>query len=136
MSYAAGAALQAAVFTRLSTDAALVALVGAAIHDAMPPGPVSGTYVSLGPETVRDAADGSGPGAWHEFTVSVLSDAAGFQRVKEVAAAVSDALLAGPDLALTRGHLVGLWFLRARARRIETGGLRRLDLTFRARVAA
>ncbi|SIS49781.1 DUF3168 domain-containing protein [Phaeovulum vinaykumarii] len=133
MSYAGASALQTAVYQHLSASPALQALVGTAIHDAAPPGPISGTYVSLGPEEVRDASDQSGPGARHDFTVVVVSDAAGFHLAKEVAGVVSD-LLVGADLPLTRGRLVALWFLRARARRVENATARRIDLTFRARV--
>ena len=133
MSYASGAALQAAVFQRLGADSALAALIGPAIYDAVPPGTVTGTYVSLGPEDVRDASDVTGGGALHEFTVSIVTDASGFSQAKAVAAAVSDALTGAP-LTLSRGHLVGLWFLKARARRVQTGELRRIDLGFRARI--
>ena len=38
------------------------------------------------------------------------------------------------DITLDRGHLAGLWFLRARARRAENGAGRRVDMTFRARI--
>ncbi|MCL7464796.1 DUF3168 domain-containing protein [Phaeovulum sp. NW3] len=133
MSYGMGAALQAAVYQRLRGDAQVAGLVGEAVFDAVPPGPVAGTYVSLGPEDVRDASDVSGSGAEHDFTVSVITDAAGFQAAKAVAAAVSDALV-GAALTLTRGRVVGIWFLRARARRVDTGALRRIDLVFRARL--
>jgi hypothetical protein len=133
MSYGVGAALQAAVYQRLAGDGALDALVSGAIHDSIPPGTVTGTYVSLGPEDVRDASDQVGRGALHEFTVSVVTDQAGFQQAKAVAAAVSDALT-GASLPLSRGRLVGLWFLSARARRVEKADVRRIDLTFRARV--
>ncbi|MFC7704999.1 DUF3168 domain-containing protein [Plastorhodobacter daqingensis] len=131
MSYGCAAALQAAVFQRLLADEALEALVDGAVHDAMPAGQANGTYVALGPEEVRDASDGTGGGAEHRFVVSVVSDAAGFQRAKDAAAAVSDALV-GADLALSRGRLVGLSFVKAVARRTDGG--RRIDLTFRARV--
>lgn len=133
MSYGVGAALQAAVYQRLAGDGALDALVSGAIHDSIPPGTVTGTYVSLGPEDVRDASDQVGRGALHEFTVSVVTDQAGFQQAKAVAAAVSDAL-SGANLPLSRGRLVGLWFLSARARRVEKADVRRIDLIFRARV--
>jgi hypothetical protein len=96
---------------------------------------VSGTYVSLGPEDARDASDMTGDGAVHDFTVSVVSDVAGFQLAKQVGEAISDTLLASP-LTLARGRLVGLWFLKAKARRVDKGAARRLDLTFRARVEA
>lgn len=133
MSYGIGAALQAAVYQQLVADAGVAALVGSAVYDSIPPGTVTGTYVSLGPEDVRDASDQVGRGAVHEFAVSVVTDQAGFQSAKAVAAAVSDAL-SDADLVLTRGRLVGLWFLSARARRVEKADIRRIDLSFRARV--
>ena len=133
MSYGVGAALQAAVYQRLAGDGALDALVSGAIHDSIPPGTVTGTYVSLGPEDVTDASDQLFQGAFQEFVVSVVTDQAGFQSAKAVAAAVSDALT-GAALTLSRGHLVGLWFVKARARRVEKADIRRIDLTFRARV--
>ncbi|MFN3642333.1 MAG: DUF3168 domain-containing protein [Gemmobacter sp.] len=133
MSYAMAAALQAAVYDRLSGDAALAGLVGGAVYDAVPPGEGPGTFVLLGPEEVRDASDRSGAGAEHRFTVSVVSRKAGFAVAKAAAAAISDALL-GPPLALARGRVAGLWFLSARARREGAGAVRRIDLVFRARV--
>ena len=136
MSYAATAALQTAVYQTLRQNEALHNLVGDAIYDAMPVAAPPGTYVSLGPEDVRDAGDMTAPGALHDFVVSVLSgtdEANGFGAVKEVAVAVSDALEAA-EIALDRGHLAGLWFLRARARRAENGAGRRVDMTFRARI--
>ncbi|SFX85079.1 Protein of unknown function [Paracoccus pantotrophus] len=136
MSYLATAALQTAVYRRLREDGALAALVGDAIYDAMPVAAPAGLYVSLGPEEVRDAGDMTAGGAVHDFVVSVLSGAeaaGGFGAVKAAAVAVSEALEAA-DMALDRGHLAGLWFLRARARRAENGAGRRVDLTFRARI--
>jgi hypothetical protein len=133
MSYGASAALQAALYQRLMADVTLDTLVGDAIYDAVPPGTVTGTYVSLGPEDARDASDQVGRGAVHEFVVSVVTDQAGFQAAKAVAAAVSDALT-GAVLVLARGRLVGLWFMKARARRVEDADVRRIDLTFKARV--
>ena len=53
--------------------------------------------------------------------------------LKAAAVAVSEALEAS-EMMLERGHLAGLWFLRARARRAENGAGRRVDLTFRARI--
>ena len=132
MSYAISAALQAAVFQKLESDAALQALVGGAIHDALPTGPLPPLYVSLGPETANEAGDVTGDGAWHVFTVSVVTENAGFQSAKEAAGAISDALH-GAELTLARGRLVGLWFHKARAAR-QSGGIRRIDLSFRARV--
>ncbi|WP_010138000.1 DUF3168 domain-containing protein [Oceanicola sp. S124] len=133
MSYAISAALQTAIYAQLSTNAVLVALVGSDIFDAPPLGTPPATYVSLGPEQVRDWSTSCGGGAEHDLTISVVTTEAGFQTAKEVAAAVSDALEL-PLPALSRGHLVSLNFLKARARRDEAGQLRRIDLSFRARV--
>ncbi len=131
MSYAMAAALQEAVYQTLLADPALAALVGSDIFDAAPPGTVPPIYVSLGPEEASDGSDQSGRGAVHEFTVSVVSQAAGFRTAKEAAAAVSDALL-GASLVLSRGRVVYLNFLRAKAARVEGADLRRIDLRFRA----
>lgn len=133
MSYAIAAALQEAVYQKLSGDVALGALVGGAIYDALPAGNLPQTYVALGPEDVQARDDGSGAGAWHRFIVSVVTDSAGFHGAKQVAAAVSDALDEA-QLSLTRGRLVALHFYRAKARREGRGDLRRIDMTFRARV--
>ena len=132
MSYAVSGALQAAIYGALQGDATLTGLVGSAIYDAPPSGALPGLYVTLGAERVRDASDGSGVGAWHDLTIAVVTGAAGFSAAKAVAGAVSD-LLHQADLPLARGRLVSLRFRRAEARR-ESSGLRRIDLTFRARV--
>lgn len=133
MSYGVSAALQAAIYQRLLADANLAALVGTAIYDNPPAGAVLGTYVSLGPEDVRDRSDKTGYGALHMITISVITDAAGFQVAKQVGAAVSDALQ-GAELVLTRGMLCYINFDRATARRVGTGETRRIDLRFHARV--
>lgn len=130
MSYAASAALQSAVYQRLT---GWPGLAGVQIVDALPPATGTGTFVLLGPEDVNDQSDGTGGGAEHRFVVSVISDATGFMSAKAVAAEVSDALV-DASLTLTRGALVGLRFLRASAKRLRTGDARRIDLTFRARV--
>lgn len=133
MSYAMAAALQEAVFQRLSGDTELGLLVGGAIYDALPAGPLPKTYVAMGQEEAQVRDDATGAGAWHRFTLSVVTKDAGFHGAKEVAAALCDALV-DADLTLARGRLVALQFFRARARREGNGGIRRIDLTFRARV--
>lgn len=133
MSYGMAAALQGAVFQLLQGDTVLAGLVGADIFDAAPPGAVPAIYVSLGPEDVRDRSDQTGAGARHEFTVSVVSQAAGFKTAKEAAAAVSDALL-GSSLSLSRGRVVSMNFLRAIAKRVQDADVRRIDLRFAARL--
>lgn len=134
MSYALSAALQAAVFQQITGDPTVTAAVGSDVFDAVPSGQVPSLYVALGPERVRDASDKSGGGALHEFTVSVVTDAAGFATAKGVAGAVSDALIDAP-LTLSRGRLIGLRFVRATAAQTSKGKIRRIDLIFRARVA-
>ena len=133
MSYATSAALQTAVYQHLVNDPILATQIGTAIFDHAPSGPVPSTYVSLGPEDARDASDVSAQGAVHDFTVSVVTESDGFGGAKSVAAAVSDALVDAP-LVLSRGTLVALRFLTARARRVGNGGIRQIDLKFRARV--
>lgn len=133
MSYAVSAALQAALYERLVTDSGVTAAVGEHVYDVVPPGRIPALYVSLGPEEVRDRSDKSGHGAQHDFTIGVVTDAAGFQSAKEAAAAVSDALV-DARLELARGILVSLQFLRARAVRVDDARRRRIDLRFRARV--
>lgn len=133
MTYGLAAALQAAVWQRLSTDVALGALVGGAVYDALPAGILPPLYVAIGPETARDRSDKTGHGAEHEFTVAVVTDAAGFAMAKAAAAAVSDALV-DADLTLARGRLIGLTFRRAIAQRVGSGDQRQITLTFRARV--
>lgn len=131
MSYATSPGLQAAVYQALSGDAVLTGLVGANIFDMAPAGTLPSLYVSLGAEEARDRSDATGQGVRLDFTVSVVGDATGFQPVKDVAAAVCDALIDAP-LSLTRGRLIGLGFLRARARRGTDPTTREIDLRFRA----
>ncbi|MEL7459773.1 MAG: DUF3168 domain-containing protein [Pseudomonadota bacterium] len=134
MSYGSGAALQEAVYQHLAGDTALLGLIGPAVFDALPQGPVPEVYVALGREDVRDRSSKTCSGAVHRFVISVVADRGGFARAKAAAAAVSDALV---DAALTldRGHLVSLQFLRAQARRTQAGQARRIDLTFQAFVS-
>lgn len=132
MSYALSGPLQSAIFAHLQADTALELLVGDNIFDALPSGNLPPVYVALGPETAKEAGDGSDNGAWHSFVVSVVCQIAGFLTAKQTAGAISDALHEAA-LDLSRGRLVGLWFVKANATR-ETGDIRRIDLTFRARV--
>ena len=83
MTYRAAAALQGAVYQRLSTWAGLN---GVAVVDAVPPGTGTGTFILLGPEQANDESDGSGAGVAHMFVVSIISDAAGFMAAKAAGA--------------------------------------------------
>lgn len=134
MSYAVSGALQSAVFAALTSNVALNAVLGNAIYDAVPAGNVPDIYVRLGSETVREASDGTGVGAVHFPTVSVITTSPGFASAKAAAAAVSDALHEA-DLTLARGDLISLRFEQATARRIDAASARQIDLRFRARVS-
>lgn len=133
MSYTLASALQEAVYQALSGDATLGSLLGDAIYDALPSGSLPDLYISLGPETVKDASDKTGRGADHRFTISVMSTAPGFATAKAVAAAACDVLV-DANLSLNRGRLVSLTFDRATAKRTDDGNGRQIDLRFRARV--
>ena len=133
MSYQIAPALQSAIYAHLADDAALQALVGGAIYDAIPPATPPATYVLIGPEEAFDRSDKTAHGAEHRLVISVVSNATGFLTAKEIAARISEALDA-PALTLTRGRLVAMWFDRAQARKIEGDQTRRIDLRFRARV--
>lgn len=126
MSYAVSAALQKAVFQQLD-------MLSTPVFDAVPSGPLPDLYISIGPEEARAASDATGAGAVHLFSVSVFSSAPSFAKAKSVAAQVCDAL-SGPMPWLDRGTLIDLSFVRARARRVDQGGARQIDLRFRARV--
>jgi len=130
MSYAAAAALQAAIFARLQGHPDLA---GVPVVDALPPGSGTGLFVLIGPEEVREASDKSGAGAEHRLVISVISDAAGFLQAKTAAVAVAEALDGVPPV-LPIGRVVSLLFAKAVARRLDDGAARRIDLTFRARI--
>jgi hypothetical protein len=130
MTYAVSPSLQMAVFQHL---AAAPTLAGVALYDALPSGPLPDSFITLGQEVVRDKSDKTGRGAEHEFTISVISAAAGFSEAKSIAAAICDAL-DGPTLTLLRGRLVWLRFERGSANREGSGNNRRIDLRFKARV--
>jgi hypothetical protein len=132
MSYDRAAGLQSAVYALLAGDAELGSLL-AGIHDAPPPGTPQGTYAILGEEEAVDRGDCTGAGAEHRLTVSVVSDAAGFLLGKQAAARIA-ALLSDATPPLAGGRVVAIWFQDARARRLEGGTLRRIDLRFRARI--
>ncbi|OIQ44704.1 MAG: hypothetical protein BM558_06795 [Roseobacter sp. MedPE-SW] len=132
MTYALAAPLQQSVFQHLAADAAVTAALGSDLFDAMPTGSLPQIYGVLGAEEVLDRSDISGAGARHRFTVSVFTSSAGFAAAKEAAAAICDALVDAP-LSLSRGRLVGIWFERASAQRLDDGG-RSITLMFAARV--
>lgn len=132
MTYAMSGSLQTAVYARLAGDAAIRATVAGAVYDAVPDA-APDLFVALGPERVTGHSDSGGAGAIHQMRVSVVTRRGGYIAAKAVAALVCDSLV-GADLALSRGRLVSMRFLRAEARRDEGEGTRRIDLWFRARL--
>ena len=133
MSYGAAAALQKAVFAHLMSDVSVSSLLDGAIYDALPAGVLPETYAVLGSEDVRGRADSSGAIARHDFTISVVSSAAGFAAAKTAAGAISDALV-GVAFSLERGSLSDLTLMRTRATRLNGGTKRRIDLRFCAQI--
>lgn len=133
MSYHSAAALQQALFDTLAGDTELAVLLPGGLHDAPVPGTPQGTYGVIGVEDVIDRSDVSGPGAEHRVVIAVVSDAAGFLTAKAAAARISQVL---PDTqpVLAVGRVVAIWFHQARARRVDGGTVRRIDLSFRVRV--
>lgn len=134
MSYVISEALQMAVYGRLRADAGVAAHVGDAVFDAVPMGNIPDLYIAIGAETVRDRSDISGKGGEHDLIVTVMGRGHGFAAAKQAASAVAEALDDAP-LILSRGELRGIQFVKARARVAQTGDIRRIDMTFRARVA-
>ncbi|MCG7492072.1 DUF3168 domain-containing protein [Thalassobius sp. Cn5-15] len=130
MTYALAAALQQAVFDRLSNDADLLTLVDG-VYDALPAGTAPDRYVQIGAEKVTPRSDKSGTGARHELQLLIVGQDTGFLPVKLAAVRISD-LLQDTPLSLTRGHLLRLWFLSAEARRDRSDNSRQIILRFAA----
>lgn len=102
----AAAALQAALLTRLSGDAALTGLLGgAAIHDRPPVG-TAFPYVTFGPAATFDWSTGTEPGDEHLVTLHVWTRQAGKKQALDIAAAIR-AAIEGAPLALA-GHTLTL----------------------------
>lgn len=133
MSYSSSAALQRGLFEALRGDPAVSALVGEAIYDTVPGGPLPDLYLTLGVETAQATADAGGVLTRHRLGVGIVSEAAGFASAKALAAAVS-AVLDGAALDLAPDRLLSLRFERAEARRVDRNRKRRIDLRFLALV--
>lgn len=102
----AGAAweLQKAVFTALSINAPLTALLGGPrVYDAVPRG-YAFPYVTFGPSTTRDWSTSTESGAEHLFTLRAWSKAGGEREVHLILDAMRLAL---HDISLTvTGHRI------------------------------
>lgn len=103
----AGNALQAAVFARLSGDAALVATLGdGGIHDRLLEG-AKHPYLRLAGIESRDWSTASEPGEEHAMTIEARGPEGGNLAVQELAGRVL-ALLHDAGLPLAGHHLVNL----------------------------
>ncbi|MEM9715866.1 MAG: DUF3168 domain-containing protein [Pseudomonadota bacterium] len=122
-------AVQTFLYDQLVNDAALTALVGANIFDALPSGDAPDLSVLIGAEIVIDASDKTANARLHQVEIDLMSTAAGFSNLKDVAAAVRQALerASGPagDGIVTR-----IRFKRAQSSRETSEGMRRIRLRF------
>lgn len=136
MTYALAEPLQTAVYSALIADVALTALVGTDIYDAPLPletGIAPSEYVMIGAEQVTNSGSKTENGAIHDLTVSVHSNSDGFAKSKQIAGAICDVLL-DAQLNMSRGKLVYLRFLKARADAGKPPTKRTIALRFRAYV--
>jgi len=127
----AAQALQKAIFSRLSGDATLAALVGAdGICDRLL-SRAAGPRVVVAAIDSADRSTASEAGEEHVVTLDIWSEAAGHREAQAIAAAVRDALH-DAALALDGHHLVLL--LHRDTRLARDGGTRfhRAGMRFRA----
>ena len=134
MSFSNSAALQSAIYAKLSEDPKILELVGGHIYDAMPSGDLPELFISLGAEVMYDKSDVTGTGTDHDLTLSVITTKAGFLTAKMSSSAVGLSLH-GPLPELKQGRIVFFNFVRATARRDTDSQTRRIDMLFRARLA-
>jgi hypothetical protein len=121
-------ALQAAIYTRLTGDATLVAMIGAdAVFDRRMTGR-SMPYLVLSEITTSDFAPGAEE---HEVKIEAWSDAEGRRQSQEIAARVK-ALLDGEALSLNGFSLINLTHSRTRARREPKTKAQVAEMVFRA----
>ena len=113
-------ALQKAMHAALTTNPALLALLGGPrVYDHVPRG-AAFPYVTFAQSTERDWSTGSEPGHEHLVTLHVWSRAAGGKEAQEIIGAVRAALHDQP-LALTGHRLVNLRQEFAEVRRDADG---------------
>jgi hypothetical protein len=116
----ASSSLQQSIFSTLSANAALTALVGSdRIYDDVPQGsPLP--YLTIGQTTVRDWSTATEDGNEHILTLHVWSGAKGKKETSEIMGAIRNALHDQP-LALTGHRLVNLRHEFSEARRAADG---------------
>ncbi|MFD1702203.1 DUF3168 domain-containing protein [Methylopila henanensis] len=131
MTASAALSLRAAVFARLSSDAALSGLLGGAkIHDE-PPRAALPPYVALGPMTARDVSGDLVPAVEHELALELWSREGGLAEALKAADRVVR-LLDGAELALDGHRLASLAWRFTAADRATNADFRRAEIAFRA----
>jgi len=131
MPTAAAAALRAAIHDALTSDAALVALLGGPkIYDE-PPRAAAFPYVTLGETRISDFSTGDGEGAEHQLTLHAWSRQGGHREAHLIAGALLTALDDAP-LTLTDHTLVNFRFAVADVRREADGRTYHALVRFRA----
>ena len=128
-------ALQEAVFSALSADAALTALIGAGqVHDG-PPRNAAAPYVHLGEMTARDWSTSTEGGTEIVFAVVAWSRQPGLSEALAIAERVREVL---DDAALVlAGHrLVNMRHISTETARAEKPEGRRAVVRFRAAIEA
>lgn len=113
-------ALQKAVYAALEADPALIALIGdpPRLYDATPTN-ARYPFVIIGESRLRDYAGIDGA-LEHEIRIAIYSRYAGRREVKEISAAIYDALHEA-DLSLPQTALVNIRFVFADALRNADG---------------
>jgi hypothetical protein len=131
MPTSASAALRAAVYDALSTDAALAALLGGPkIYDEPPRG-AAFPYVTLGEARIADYSTGDVSGEEQQLTLHAWSRQGGHREAHMITAALLQALDDAP-LVLTDHHLVNMRFAVADVRREADGRTYHALVRFRA----
>ena len=128
-------ALQTAVYTALTGDAALVAALGGTkIYDHVPRR-VLPPYVAIASSVAQDWSTGTDAGDDHTLTLQVWSDLAGRAEAERIMGLVAAALHDRP-LTLAGVRLVNLRHERSEARRLSEGDRFHGVMRFRAKTEA
>ena len=127
----AALALQQAVFSALTGNAPLIALLsGERVYDAVP-ARAEFPYVTFAQTSERDWSTGSEEGSEHILTLHVWSRGAGRKEALDIIGAVQTALIAEP-LTLSGHRLVNLRHELSEARRDPDGQTYHGIVRFRA----
>jgi hypothetical protein len=131
MTFAASAALRAAVHDALNAYAPLTSLLGGPKIFDEPPRSAAFPYVTLGETRVSDFSTGSEPAAEHALTLHAWSRQGGHKEAHMIAGALLQALDDAP-LSLADHRLVNFRFAVADVRRESDGRTYHALVRFRA----